>query len=261
VRVPRAVRTTHVSAFAFMRTNPTTIGARSDGWIVLTPLTGSMGGPDSTTHLYARAGDAERWVQRVRDVMSGRSVDRDASESGRFIPQLGRGTVNVETRVTDSAGYPKVSFGLHDCGSASRGYNVDGAALLTIAANVERAAGIALRGSRIPVPPTLEHPYESSEVSCPAVALDDSTRQRVSELQRNAKGISLRFVVDTAGRVEERSIRFARGTSPAFAAVARVDVARWRYRAAEWAGIRVRQVVRVKSTATPSKDGGKPSHR
>ena len=246
------VRTTHMSTFAFKRTNPTTVSARSDGWIVLTPLTGSMGGPDSTTHLYARAADAQRWVQRVHDVLSGGSFDRYASELGRFIPQLGRGTVKVETRVTDSARYQKVSFGLTDCRGLHRSYNVDGSALLMIAAYVEWAAEVALRESTIPLPPTLEHPYESNEVSCPAVALDDSTRSRYSVLQRNGKFSSVRFVVDTAGRVEERSITFAAGTDHEFEAAARADVARWRYRPAEWAGIRVRQTVNMTPAPKPT---------
>jgi hypothetical protein len=224
VAAPRTVTTVPVRTFEFGRVNKTAIDARSDGWVRMTPLTSWSREPGPETHVFARAVDAHRWVQRVRDVLSGRAADR-------FVPSLGRGTAKVSVRVTDSLGYPRVSFAMHDCRSASVQYHVDGAALLSIAADVERAADIALRGSPVPVPPTLDHPYEADAVTCSAVAIG-----------KHVTALDVDFVVDTAGKVEAGSITFPHLT-PDDAEAVRAELMRRSYRPAELTGVKVRQVV------------------
>ncbi|MEP6620956.1 MAG: hypothetical protein ABJE47_16645 [bacterium] len=245
----RPVNTTHISTFQFKQTDRTEVSARSDGWIVMTPLDSWPREPSPTTHLYARAADAQRWVNRVREVISGRSMSINDGGSPRFIPSLGRGKVNANARVADSAQHGRVSFELHDCRGVAIQYSVDSAALLTIAEAVQDAIYIARSASRVATPPTLARPYEEGEVSCPAVALNAPAPPRPSDAQRIAKPLSVRFVVDTTGRVEEESIQFSTGPALAFAALVRAEVIGRRYRPAMWADVKVRQVVRMETSA------------
>jgi hypothetical protein len=249
---PASLRPPHVtgvSMFADGGVDPTTIEARSDGWIVMTPLM-SVWAPEPypTTHLYASAADALRWVERVRAVVG---VRRDTSATGvadMFIPPLGRGPVHVETRVAaDSARGLTVSFSFVDCTGLSRGYNVDRTALLEIAGDVERAAQIALRASPVATTPALGRPFYSDEASCRVVKHSDSAKPRypddASEDDRRVTEVGVRFIVDTAGRVEDSSVTLLPDVPPRIAAAARAVVAGWRYRAADWGGVPVRQYV------------------
>ncbi|MEO5815656.1 MAG: hypothetical protein ABIT20_10295 [Gemmatimonadaceae bacterium] len=256
---PHVVRT-FVAQFAPERTEATIIEARSDGWVMLTPPASAWRSQaQPTTHLFARAADAQRWVTRVRDVLSLRSMNSDDGESSVFIPALGRGTVRLTTRVTDSLGYPKVWVALEDCAGLSRGYNVDGQSLLMIAWDIERAAELALRSSSVPTPPTLARAYEADDVSCRAVAQNATTRlpfpEALPAAKRQAADVVVRFIVDTMGRVEPQSISLFDRTPTAIAAASRAHVATWRFRPAELAGVRVRQFINVKlafdSTTAP----------
>jgi hypothetical protein len=248
-------RVTGVSMFAYDGVEPTTIEARSDGWIAITPLKSVFAPePYPTTHLYASAADALRWVERVRaviGVVGVVGVRPDASATDRtdtFIPQLGRGPVHVETHVRiDSARGLTVSFNFVDCMGLSRGYNMDRAALLEITDGVERAAQIALRASPVATTPAPGRPFYSDEASCRVVKRPDSAKPRypddASEGDRRVTEVGVRFIVDTAGRVEDSSVTLLPDVPPRIAAAARAVAAGWRYRPANWGGIPVRQYV------------------
>lgn len=87
--------------------------------------------------------------------------------------------------------------------------------------------------------------YEPSMVERAAVPLEPP-RPRYPEMLRaaNVSGNALvRFVVDTLGRVEPASIAIVSATHPGFSDAALAAVSRMRFRPAEVAGRRVRQLV------------------
>jgi hypothetical protein len=268
-----APRITPVTVLSDEHTEPTGVEARSDGWIAITPLISVFAPePYPTTHLYARAADALKWVERVRAALQVQpDTGRDASADS-FVPQLGVGRVHIEVHPSPGSSDRSVlSYGLEDCTGMHRQYGNDRATLLGITAQVERAARIALAGSRVAVPPSVDDPYYSREVSCRAMPRASNAPARfpddVPVNQRRFTELGVRFVVDTAGRVDPASVAILSGTSPSLAAATRALVGTWRYRAAEWGGVPVRQFVSTvvafdpaTSPAVPSSSTARASH-
>lgn len=238
----RAVVVTPVATVLASGPDATAVAARSDGWVALTPVASYPRG--NQPRLYSRAIDAQRWVARARDVLSGKSLSDSDNTSRDFIPSLGRGVVNLETRVDGAAGHRSVSMRFNDCRGVARVYVVDSAAVAAIADAVEGATFIALSSSRPPVPPTLDRAYEEGDVSCPAVPLD----QPASRVAPQGRRFSVQFVVDTLGSAETESIRFTTEPAREVAAAVTAEVLSRRFRPARWADIKVRQVVRTTVT-------------
>jgi hypothetical protein len=204
--------------------------------------------PYPTTHLYATATDALRWVERVRAVLGARRDTGATTKPDLFMPQLGRGPVHVDVRFdTDSAKQLTVDFSFTDCTGLRRGYHVDRRALLEIAGDVERAAQISHQGSPVATTPALGRPLYSDEASCRVATRADAAKLRYPDDatadERRVTQIGVRFIVDTLGRVVEESIMLLPDTPPRLAALARTVIAGWRYRPAHWGGVFVQQQV------------------
>ena len=228
---------------------PTTLEARSDGWIAMTPLISPFAPePYPTTHLYATASDALRWVERVRAAVGDGRDATASSAAAAFIPQLGRGPVHARTLVTlDSPRQPTISFSFEDCAGMGRQYQLDRRTLLELASDVERAARIALKGSPVATTPSLGRPFYADEASCraspsPRNAAPTYPVDATAE-DRNVKDVGVRFVVDSTGRVEASSVAILPGATARMADAARRLVSGWRYRPAQWGGVPVAQYV------------------
>lgn len=257
-----ALRPPHVTVVSTFgeRGEPTTIEARSDGWIAMTPLISPFAPePYPTTHLYATASDALRWVERVRAVVGDARDSSAASGASAFIPPLGRGSVHARTLVAlDSARRPTISFSFEDCAGMGRQYHLDQRTLLELASDVERAARIAFKGSPIATTPSLGRPFYADEASCraspsPRNAAPTYPVDATAE-DKSVNELGVRFVVDSTGRVDAGSVAILPGATARMADAARRLVSDWRYRPAQWGGVPVAQYV----TTALAFDAGAP---
>ena len=94
--------------------------------------------------------------------------------------------------------------------------------------------------------PAIGAPWAEHQVDRPVLALPGSATPRYPEMLRAAGVVGrvvARFVVDTAGRVEPGSLTVVASAHPQFTAAVEAALPRMRFRPAEAAGKKVRQLV------------------
>ncbi|HEX7980188.1 MAG TPA: energy transducer TonB [Gemmatimonadaceae bacterium] len=236
-----------IAAMAPRLVNPMAVEATSDGWVVLTPLATFPDRRDEipAQRLHASPADVELWTTAARQLLARIADSSQTAQEGQ-LPSLGRGRVHLTQYYPTgrTRGFPLQIVG---CEGVYTTVEMSASELATLTGALERATIAARRHGERPAPPTLERPYYASEVSCGARREGEgplpsfpSTMPRSS---RRYTEVGVRFIVDTAGFVEPRSVALLPGAPPALAGVARTLVTRWRYRPAEWSGLPLRQVV------------------
>jgi hypothetical protein len=258
--VPLRTRWPSTTAIAIIeRNNPVAVEATSDGWVVLTPV-----GPwlepynqkPTPTQVQLAPSSVRQWTREVRAALALASDSARKKSPQPQMPQLGHGYARFsggwQVRATD-----RTFLNFQRCDGASSSWSLTPADLASLVAALDRAASVAEQGSSRPVPPTLDRPYYSSEVSCTAEARPGNTPARfpsaIPASQRRYTDVGVRFIVDTSGFVEAGSVTTLPGASPPLDSATRELVARWRFRPAVRGGAPVRQVVSTAVTYDPSR--------
>jgi outer membrane biosynthesis protein TonB len=225
--------------------SPLTVEARRDGWVVVTILSTrpDEGLAPPSMRLIAEARDVRRWTAQVRRMLS-RAGDSTARPLDYEAPSLGSGRFRFETTLHFQQQPRRAYFAVYGCGPGSASAQPSFDELRELLDLLDSAATRAGGGSGRP--PTLRRPYYGSEVSCPASPLPGNAPitlpNEMPGSERHAE-IGVRFVVDTAGRVEAGSIQLLPGTDRRLARAARETIATWRFRPAQWDALPVRQLV------------------
>jgi outer membrane biosynthesis protein TonB len=236
---------TSIAALSPDHMTPLTVEATSDGWVIITPLSlwRERDSPPSE-RLRVTPEDLEAWTTAARHLgpelpnPSGMALDRPMA-------QLGRGQIHLAPRVRRFQG--SFSLEIVGCDDVNVGIGMMAEDFDRFTAVLERAAAVARRSTTRRSRPTLARPYYASEVSCAARPVQASVAPEfpasIPPHARRYTEVGVRFIVDTAGFVEPRSLAFLPGTPAAFARAARAVVRGWHFRPAESSGLPVRQVV------------------
>lgn len=258
--VPLRTRWPSTTAIAIVeRGNPVAVEATSDGWVVLTPI-GPWAQPFETvpaTRLQLTPSGVRKWTSVVRTALA---IALDTSAKRRpqpRIPQLGRGIAHVVGGSPVRVGAEATHFRFQRCDGAEGYLTLSSEDLSQFLSALDRAVIVAEQGSPQTIPPTLDRPYYASEVSCSAAPMAGNAPARfpsgTPSSQRRYTDVGVRFVVDTSGVVEARSVTLLPGAPPVLDRAARELVARWRFRPAIRGGAPVRQVITTAITYDPAR--------
>jgi outer membrane biosynthesis protein TonB len=219
-----------------------TVEITTDGWvrldIIATYVADGVQAP--SMRLLAEPRDVRAWAARVRTMLK----TRWDSSTAPVPILLGNGNFQLSASHSYNTTRDEVHFSWRGCGPGFGGSSPTRADLARLVDLLDSAAVEA--GGGFARPPTLKEPYSASEVSCPPrgepshwlpFPANASARERVPT------EVGVRFVVDTAGQIEDGSMRFLDGTPGVFSRAAADAIRTWRYRAAEVDGTPVRQVV------------------
>lgn len=231
------------------------VEASSDGWILLTPLSGSDGRQYPSHRVFVAPVDAMRWVTAVRAALERASRNPGLTRDSVDLPALGVGAARFQSYQERGAPffpYPLVPVVCRQGGTIS----LTATEFARLAHIVEEAARAASAFRDTPRPPTLARPYFASEVECAAQPHHGNLLVAYPELgtgrARPTLDVGVRFIVDTAGRVEPGSFTTLPDVPTEFAKAARRTVEAWQFTPATWAGLPVRQVANVTLTFDPS---------
>ena len=224
-----------------------TVEITTDGWVQLNLLATRVDGgvQPPSMRLIVEPRDVRAWATQVRAMMKTRQDPAKAPEQHL----LGNGNyqLNVTHLWRDTT--DNLYFAWRACGSGWGSGSPSGAEVARLVDLLDSAAVEA--GSGFARPPTLKAPYYAMEVSCPATGEPSHWLpfpSTVPASKRVPSEIGVRFVLDTAGRVEPGSMRFLPGTPASLMQAGRTAIRSWHYRHAEWDGTPVRQVVQTTLT-------------
>jgi len=233
---------TSIAVLAPDHMSPMTVEATSDGWVIVTPLWfWHERDVPPTVRLRLAPADVKAWATAARH-LAPEAPDSGGLNFGVPLPQLGRGRVHLAPRARRFRG--SVSLDLNTCDDVTASIGMTAADFDRFTEVLERAAKVA---GRTTARPTLARPYYQTEVSCAARPVQASVAPdfpaSIAPDARRYTEVGVRFVVDTAGFVEARSLVVLPGTPAAFAKAARAVVRGWHFRPAEVSGLPVRQIV------------------
>jgi len=224
-----------------------TVEITTDGWVQLNLLATRVDGgvQPPSMRLIVEPRDVRAWATQVRAMMKTRQDPTQAPEQHL----LGNGNyqLNVAHLWRDTT--DNLYFAWRACGSGWGSSSPSGAEVAKLVDLLDSAAVEA--GGGFARPPTLKAPYYAMEVSCPATGEPSHWLPFPKTLpasKRVPREIGVRFVLDTTGHVERRSMRFLPGTPASLKQAGRAAIRRWRYRRAEWDGTPVRQIVQTTLT-------------